>query len=482
MTERPGGSDVRNTETRAIFVPDQPGAVSSAASDGSPLGPWAIRGFKWFSSATDANMSVMLAKTGSSDNISAFFAPTRRTVSAAVMSSSPEDLTLKPATELNGIQIQRLKNKLGTKALPTAELVLDGLRAHMIGAEGQGTKEISTVLNITRVHNAVTAVGLHGRGLAISRAFARVRRTSGSLLMDVPVHVKGLAQQHVDYRANMLLVYFNVALLGFVEYSETSQPLGPAPPSRLVPASLSDASQLLRVLTPTLKALTALSSIHGLRHCMESLGGVGYLENEDPELNIARLYRDANVLSIWEGTTDVMASDLVRVIKGRNQGAGTTGAFAVINKWIIGFVEDWYGRAFSRAVGESLQVVVRQCASRLSTEWKSFTTLVSECAADELRYRGQEVLRMLGWCVAVVLLVEDALRDENEVALEIATRWIKGSGAVGWGGAVKSPDATKAIAHSGVGADWRRSAAWDKRIVFETVSREAVKGAETARL
>jgi len=298
--------------------------------------------------------------------------------------------------------------------------------------------------------------------------------------MDVPAHVKGLAQQHVDYRANMLLVYFNVALLGLVEHSASSQPPGPTSPSRLVPASLSDASQLLRILTPTLKALTALTSIHGLRHCMESLGGVGYLENEDPELNIARLFRDANVLSIWEGTTDVMASDLVRVIKGRNQGAGTAEPFAVINKWITGFVAYWEGIKLEGTVDKSLQHALREFSSSLSTEWKTFTAIVTECTSDELRYRGQEVLRMLGWCVAAVLLVEDALRDENEVALEIATRWIICSGAVGWGGAIRSPGATKV--DSQVKTNWRSRAAWDKRIVFEPVSREAVRGAETARL
>lgn len=65
-------------------------------------------------------------------------------------------------------------------------------------------------------------------------------------------------------------------------------------------------SNLLRLLTPAVKGITAKKAIAGLAECMESLGGVGYLENEDMQFNIARLYRDANVLSIWEGTTDMM--------------------------------------------------------------------------------------------------------------------------------------------------------------------------------
>ena len=78
-------------------------------------------------------------------------------------------------TELNGIVIQRLKNKFGTKSLPTAELELSGTRAYLIGEEGRGIQEISTILDITRLYSAVSAVGYLGRGLAIARSFATPR-------------------------------------------------------------------------------------------------------------------------------------------------------------------------------------------------------------------------------------------------------------------------------------------------------------------
>lgn len=78
-------------------------------------------------------------------------------------------------TRLNGVWIQRLKNKLGTQSLPTAELVLEDMRGWMIGEEGKGINEISTILTITRIHNAVTACGYVGRGLGIARAYARRR-------------------------------------------------------------------------------------------------------------------------------------------------------------------------------------------------------------------------------------------------------------------------------------------------------------------
>ena len=137
MTERVGGSDVSGTETVATFAT----AMNEDTSvDGEPLGEWIIDGFKWFSSATDSQMAVLLARTPK--GISCFFAPTRRLVSGSTIS------------ELNGIRIQRLKSKLGTRAVPTAELELRGMRARLLGAEGNGIRVISWMLNITRLHNA----------------------------------------------------------------------------------------------------------------------------------------------------------------------------------------------------------------------------------------------------------------------------------------------------------------------------------------
>lgn len=146
MTERPGGSDVSRSETTATYEP-LPNSTSN-------LGPWKIDGHKFFSSATDADMTVLLAKTGKNKKLSAFYAPMRL-----------------PNGERNGVRIIRLKKKLGTKALPTAELELKGMRAWLIGNEGDGVREISNVLNITRVHNAVVSASLMRRGLSVAKVY-----------------------------------------------------------------------------------------------------------------------------------------------------------------------------------------------------------------------------------------------------------------------------------------------------------------------
>ncbi|KAI9929955.1 hypothetical protein ASPWEDRAFT_167620 [Aspergillus wentii DTO 134E9] len=399
MTERPGGSDVRNTETQATHSPAFTADESRHDTDGQPLGPWEINGFKWFSSATDSQMSVLLAKMPDG-TLSAFYAPMRRQSLASLSSdiSSPE-------TDLNGVQIHRLKSKLGTRALPTAELVLSKMRAYLIGSPGSGVKEISTILNITRVHNTVSSVGGWGRGLAISRAFARVRTTSGRLLIETPAHVRTMAHQHVEYRAMTHLAFFAVVLLGITENaSNASAPL----PSHLGIGSQSAVpARLLRLVTPLAKAVTARAAIAGLAECMESLGGVGYLENEDPELNIARIYRDSNVLSIWEGTTNVMADDVVRVLKGRD---GSN---------VLNSLTEWVRTIANQVVRDiSITEILLKATDVL-------TAYIQSESAENLKLNGRILLSRLGWLICATLLAADAARDGNEVAREVSRRWME---------------------------------------------------------
>lgn len=396
MTERPGGSDVQNTETQATL---STGAQDTTVTqvDGNPLGPISINGFKWFSSATDANTTVLLAREIPNGGISAFFAPTR----VVDTSSDTKD------SRLNGISIQRLKSKLGTHAVPTAELVLSDMRAWRIGKAGQGTKEISTVLNITRVHNAVTAVGVWGRGLSISRAFSKVRTARGKLLVDTPAHVRTLAEQHVEYRAMMHLTFYTVALLGASERTgrgaADSAPYEPAglAPKHAVP-------HLLRLLTPLAKMLTAKASIAGLAECIESLGGVGYLENEDISMNIARLYRDANVLSIWEGTTNIMADDVVRIVKGS---AGPAVLHA-LNDVVASATAAWS----SQGQTQWAEIVVGR--------WSKLKATISAGSKERLTFNGRALAGELGWVVCALLLGADALSDGDEIATSICNRWI----------------------------------------------------------
>lgn len=390
MTERRGGSDVSGTETVAERLGDP---SEDQDAHGMPLGPWSISGFKWFSSATDAHCSVMLAQT--EKGLSAFYAPMRRKTQSG-------------GIEMNGVRIQRLKNKMGTKALPTAELELVGMRGYLVGVEGRGINELANILNITRLHTAVAALSYWARGLAVSRAYARVRMVSrGKLLASVAAHTSWMAQEHVKYRAAMHLTFFVASLLGSSEQGPIA--IEKTAAREIMPTATAEVEALLRLLTPLMKARVSLASNHGLRACVESLGGLGYLENDNAMLNVARLYRDCAVQSIWEGTTNVMADDVVRVVKG-NSGQQT---LAILENWLQGILNLPQEHEFQKE------------ASELQAGLQSFLRETSSSDAERLRADGWTMLEHLEGVVCGSLLIADAARDGNVIAIESARRWVR---------------------------------------------------------
>lgn len=435
MTERRGGSDVSNTETLATYVGLSSQDEYTRTIDGKSisLGPWRIDGFKWFSSATDCGMAILLARTPK--GISCFAAPAR-------FHRRFDDTD---SMELNGIRIQRLKNKLGTRAVPTAEVELNNMRGYLIGEEGKGVKAISTMLNVTRVHNAVGATGGFGRGLAIVRAYSRVRKvTGGQILRDVPLFRRTIAAQALEYRTSKLLAFLTVMLLGIQEHPSSAQ-LSSLP---IIPAA--HVSPLLRVLTPLTKAHTAKSSIVGLQECMESLGGIGYLENtENQEFNIARLFRDTNVLSIWEGTTDVLATDLVKVLKGREENMVMEAIeswiksvqYAVSIKHTAGIshgplpnlrpYDQWLEGAAIQAdmlhttISVEVKALLASASKRILSAWKKFKSWIQSRHTEEILADGREVQRELVNIFCASMLVLDALRDGDMVAMEACKRYME---------------------------------------------------------
>lgn len=410
MTERQGGSDVSQTETLATYAPDKSEKdAESTGSDGVALGDWLVNGFKWFSSATDSQMMVFLARTPT--GISTFMAPMRRVVGKDHISAWPlQDVK----TELNGVQIQRLKNKLGTKALPTAELVLNNTRAHLIGEDGKGIKEMATVLNISRIHNGLTATGFWGRGLSTIRAFARVRKVGLKPLWTKPAFARTLAKMHVEYKANVLLGIFVISLLGVAEQSEiaqfhestgSSRSFPKAHATRLIPNA--DAAQhLFRLLAPVLKGVSGKTAIGGLQECMECMGGVGYLESEDMQFNLARLFRDANVIPIWEGTTDMMADDVRRVVFGKT------------SQEVMSAMDAWVKKVLADSIPE--------CASHaqsLQGMWKEWQGIVHTYRLEEFQLNARSIMGKLSDVVMGCLLVSDASRDRDTIAIDFVDAW-----------------------------------------------------------
>src|SRR6202158_4689311 len=196
---------------------------------------------------------------------------------------------------LRNIPIERLRDKLGTRALPTAELTLQGTPAQLVGGTGDGIRKIATLFNITRVYNTVAAVAGMRRAAALASDYARRRHAFGKALIDHPLHVETLAEMQLELRAAFLLAFRVVELLGKDECGDATE----------------SESRLLRFLIPVAKLYTAKQAIAVASEALEAFGGVGYVEDS----GIPRLLRDAQVLSIWEGTTNVLSLDALRAME-----------------------------------------------------------------------------------------------------------------------------------------------------------------------
>ncbi|MBT8136883.1 MAG: acyl-CoA dehydrogenase family protein [Gammaproteobacteria bacterium] len=276
MTETAGGSDVSNT-----------GTVAHPDGDG-----YRLAGHKWFSSAATSEIALTLAQLDG--RLSLFYLETRNKDGS-----------------LNGITIERLKDKLGTRAMPTAELALQGTRARLLGEPGHGVRNIAGMLNITRLYNSVCAVASMRRGLALARDYAHRRTAFGRPLIGHVLHRETLANLEAHYQSAFHLVFHLGLLLGKAEAGVAS-----------------DAEQLLlRLMTPVTKLYTARLAVASASEVLECFGGAGYIE----DTGLPKLLRDAQVLPIWEGTTNVLSLDASRVLQ-RQPAA------------MEAFVSDVYGR------------------------------------------------------------------------------------------------------------------------------------------
>jgi alkylation response protein AidB-like acyl-CoA dehydrogenase len=262
MTERTGGSDVSRTSTTA--VPDRE--------------DFRLYGTKWFTSATTSQIAITLAYPKGARDLSVFLVRLRDESGA-----------------LRDIRVNRLKDKLGTRALPTAELTLDGAPAHLIGDVGDGVKKIAAMFNVTRVYNAVAAVAGMRRAIALARDYATRRIAFGKPLSAHPLHSETLAALELEWRAGFFLAFHVAELLG-------RQECAAATPEDLA---------RLRLLIPVAKLYTAKQAVAVASEALECFGGAGYIENT----GLPRLLRDAQVLSIWEGTTNVLSLDVLRALE-----------------------------------------------------------------------------------------------------------------------------------------------------------------------
>jgi len=257
LTERAGGSDVGANQT-----------VARKNGDGS----WRLTGHKWFCSNVDAQAVLVTAR-----------------VEGAGEGTRGLRTFLLLTRDNPGVTIERLKDKLGVRSMPTGEVTLTGARAEEVGSFAA----IADMLNLSRLYNAVASVAVIGRAVYEARHYIERRHAFGRPIIEWPLAQRTFFDLEAEHVAAMLLTFETIELLGRADAGDA------------------DAARLLRLLTPIAKALTGKLAVPCVSEAMELIGGNGYIE-ENP---MPRLLRDAQVLPIWEGTTNILVLDALRVVQ-----------------------------------------------------------------------------------------------------------------------------------------------------------------------
>jgi alkylation response protein AidB-like acyl-CoA dehydrogenase len=274
LTEVQGGSDVGANALRA--VPD-----ADTRSDTVGDGAWRLSGEKWFCSVADAGLFVVTARPegapGGTRGLGCFAVPR----------------TLDGVTP-NGFRIRRLKDKLGTRAMASAEIDFDGALGWPIGPIGEGFHvAVEELLNTSRWLNAVGSVGIMRRAHLEASSFARHRSAFGQPVAAFPLVREQLALMKVEGHASLSSTMALTSLLARLEDGDRSD-------------ALTGAS---RFLVNANKYLTSVAATDVARRGIEVLGGNGTIEDFSP---LPRLYRDAMVFESWEGTHNVLCAQVLR--------------------------------------------------------------------------------------------------------------------------------------------------------------------------
>ncbi|HSJ36828.1 MAG TPA: acyl-CoA dehydrogenase family protein [Planococcus sp. (in: firmicutes)] len=265
LTERQGGSDVGANEVKA---------VKAAAG-------YRLYGEKYFASnAGMAGVAMVLARiegaAEGSRGLTLFAVPWRI------------------EGKLNGIKIRRLKDKLGVRAVPSGEVEFDGAEAYVVGDPAQGLKYMMEALNLSRICNAVASVGIMKRALDEAGEYAERRNAFGRKLTEFPMVRDSLMKLRAKQEFETAAIFDLIVLYDRVVAREAS----------------AEEQVLNRLLIAILKKESAEQAIHFSHEAIEMHGGNGYIE----DFVTPRLLRDAQVLTVWEGTANILGLELIRLV------------------------------------------------------------------------------------------------------------------------------------------------------------------------
>lgn len=266
LTERQGGSDVGANVVKAVKEGDQ----------------YRLYGEKYFASnAGMAGVAMVLARIEGAQVGS-------RGLTLFAVPWKGEDG--KP----NGLRIRRLKDKLGVRAVPSGEVEFDGALAYVVGDPAKGFYYMMEALNLSRICNAVASIGIMRRALLESKAYATRRNAFGKRLTDYPMVQDTLGKMAARLHVEVATVFDFIILF-----------------ERVTEGDASDREKILnRLFIALMKKETAEQAIHFSHEAIEMHGGNGYIE----DFVTPRLLRDAQVLTVWEGTANILGLELIRLV------------------------------------------------------------------------------------------------------------------------------------------------------------------------
>jgi acyl-CoA dehydrogenase len=272
LTERQGGSDVGANETKAVYTGSH----------------YELYGEKYFASnAGMCGVAMVLARREGAPpgtkGLTLFAVPWRK-----------ED------GKLNGIKIRRLKDKLGVRAVPSAEVEFEGAKAYVVGDPSKGFYYMMEALNLSRVCNTIASLGIMRRALREAKNYASNRNAFGSRLTDFPMVKDTLTRLAVKHEIETRTVFKYLPLFDEVMNNRDFV--------------RKEDEVLNRLYIALLKKETAEQAIAFAHEAIEMHGGNGYIE----DFVTPRLLRDAQVLTVWEGTANILGLEVLRLIQKFN--------------------------------------------------------------------------------------------------------------------------------------------------------------------
>jgi len=301
LTEKQGGSDVGANEVRA------------EPTDEADV--YELHGEKWFCSNIDAEGTLALARRPDApegtDGLSLFIVPhTKRNGGPANEESGSSEDDDSSSGELNDQVYRRLKDKMGTIAVPTGEVEFEGAEAYLVGEPEKGFKYMTAMLNFERLTNAGGSLGIMGRALLESKIYAANREAFGGTIDQYPLMRRDLVDMQTDYDAAAAFVHESTRIYDRYERYEADAD-DERPDSEVRDIGEERAYKLMRLLVPIAKYKLGRMAVDTASYAMEVKGGNGYVR----EFVTERLLRDAQVTPIWEGTSNILSLDVLRVLE-----------------------------------------------------------------------------------------------------------------------------------------------------------------------